>query len=377
MSSIDAIEVDVVVVGGGVMGSATAWELSTRGARVVLVEQFGPGHTKGSSHGRTRVFRTSYRDPLYVHLALDALPRWRRLENETGIGLLEQRGQIDHGDAVALDEIEVAMTAAGRAVERLTSVEAARRWPGFAFDGDVLHSPDGGLVRADDSVAALQSAAAGRGVTIHHHLTVGRIEVVADDCVDVAAGPHRWRATSVVVAAGAWAAPLVGPLAPLPPLQVTVTAPSHFRPTIDDAPWGWPSFLHHLPGDGPLAFGAYGVFAPGVGMKVGVESPMVATAPDAKPDVAPAEILDSLVRYVRRWFPGLDPAPLDPHTCLFTSTADEHFVIDRCGPVVVCSPCSGHGFKFAPAIGALAAELALAPAGARQATPQWRLPDPI
>lgn len=86
----------------------------------------------------------------------------------------------------------------------------------------------------------------------------------------------------------------------------------------------------------------------------------------------------ALVGYVEEWFPGLDPTPLDPHTCLFTSTPDQHFVIDRVGPVVVVSPCSGHGFKFVPAIGRLAADLATAPdpAAAHVARrPEWRLGD--
>ncbi|MFM7068604.1 MAG: FAD-dependent oxidoreductase, partial [Actinomycetes bacterium] len=79
---------------------------------------------------------------------------------------------------------------------------------------------------------------------------------------------------------------------------------------------------------------------------------------------------DQLAQYVRTWFPGLDPEPLDATSCLFTSTTDEHFLLDRRGPFIVCSPCSGHGFKFVPAIGRAVRALA---DGAPAAAP-WQLP---
>ena len=126
--------------------------------------------------------------------------------------------------------------------------------------------------------------------------------------------------------------------------------------------------VHHTSADDPLAFGAYAVRAPGLGMKVGLEDTDRPVDPDARPTEPPADAVAALVEYVEEWFPGLDPTPLDPHTCLFTSTPDEHFVIDRVGPVVVVSPCSGHGFKFVPAIGRLAADLATA---SDAAAPGW------
>lgn len=138
----------------------------------------------------------------------------------------------------------------------------------------------------------------------------------------------------------------------------------------------WPSVLHHRSGAGPLDFGAYAVWAPGVGMKVGLEDVDRPVDPDDRPAEPPAQAVDALVDYVGRWFPGLDPRPLDPHMCLFTSTPDEHFVLDRRGPVVVVSPCSGHGFKFVPAIGRLAADLASAPdalAAGVVRRAEWRL----
>jgi len=138
--------------------------------------------------------------------------------------------------------------------------------------------------------------------------------------------------------------------------------PSHFRPVAvagSDQGDPWPSVVHYAPDGAPLGFGAYAVWAPGVGMKVGLEEREIPVdLARRRYDPPPAEVA-ALAAYVREWFPGLDPAPLDPHTCLFTSTPDEHFILDRRGPVVVVSPCSGHGFKFVPAVGQVAASMAL------------------
>ncbi len=276
------------------------------------------------------------------------------------MSLLELCGQIDHGAPDALDDIAAALDRFGRHHERLSSAEAARRWPGIRTEGDVVCSPDGGYVAADRSVATLYRVAAERGATIHTATPVRRIEADADGATVVTDG-GSWRAPVVVVAAGAWAAGLLAGLVELPPLTVTLAAPSHFWPAgITDVAGAepWPSVVHYAEAGAPLGFGAYAVWAPGIGMKVGLEERAVPVDPDTRPHDAPADMVAALTAYVGRWFPGLDPRPLDPHTCLFTSTPDEHFVLDRRGAVVVVSPCSGHGFKFVPAIGRLAAAMA-------------------
>ena len=379
---------EVIVVGGGAMGAATAWHLARDGHDVLLLEQFGARHSRGSSHGHTRIFRLAYRDPGYTSLALAALPWWRTLEDEAGVALLDQCGQIDHGAPTALAEIERSLAGHDRPFERLSAADAEARWPGLRTEGGAVLSPDGGFVLADGSVEALLRMAAGHGALIRTNQPVRAIEpigVADDDGVRVVTDGGTFTAPIVVVAAGAWAEGLLegpsGPLArgTLPPLAVTLAVPSHFAPQPGD-PGGdrpWPSVVHHRSGDDPLAFGAYAVWAPGVGMKVGLEDVDRPVDPDHRPTEAPADAIVALVDYVEEWFPGLDPTPLDPHTCLFTSTPDEHFVIDRVGPIVVVSPCSGHGFKFVPAIGRLAADLATAPDPAAAHVPrraEWRLP---
>ena len=382
------VDHEVIVVGGGGMGAATAWQLARDGHDVVLLEQFAALHDRGSSHGRTRIFRVAYRDPGYTALALAALPWWRTLEDEAGVALLDLCGQIDHGAPEARADIEAALEGQGRPFERLSAAAAGSRWPGIRFDDGAVLSPDGGFVQADGSVEALLRMAVVHGAEVRTSepvVAIERLGAADGDGVRVLTGTGTYTARTVVVAAGAWAAPLIdsitGPGGPItiPPLVVTLAAPSHFAPEAGDPSRSepWPSVVHHRLDAGPLEFGAYAVWAPGVGMKVGLEDQHRRVDPERRPTQAPADAVRALVEYVERWFPGLDPAPVDPHTCLFTSTPDEHFVIDRRGPVVVVSPCSGHGFKFVPAVGRLAADLATAPdAGAagvaRRA--EWRLP---
>jgi len=124
-----ARKVDVVVVGAGAMGSSTAWWLARRGIDVALLEQFEPGHTRGSSHGGTRIFRFAYYDPMYVRMAQDALPLWRELEDDAGEPLLDTTGAIDHGNSASIEAVAGAMSACGAPFERLGTTEGSERWP--------------------------------------------------------------------------------------------------------------------------------------------------------------------------------------------------------------------------------------------------------
>ena len=355
------------------MGSATAWRLAAAGRRVALLERFAAGHDRGSSHGATRIFRVAYRDPRYVELAERALPLWRELEDASGQVLLEQVGQLDHGHREAIDQIEANLGAAGRRAERLTPMAAAERWPGMRFGDAVVFSPDGGRCWAERTVTAAWTTAERLGAEIHFGTPVVQLEVAGDHAV-VHTADRSYRAPVVVVAAGAWAASLLAGLVALPELTVEAEQPSHFRPLDPSA--DWPSFLHHVPGpDGPggdrLSFDAYGLLTPGEGVKVGGHGTTARVDPDHRPDGPDPDRAAALVDYVQEWFPGLDPEPVSTTSCLFTSTPDEHFVLDRRGPVVVCSPCSGHGFKFVPAI---ADEVAQLVSGRPQPVAAWHLP---
>lgn len=341
---------DVAVVGGGVMGTSTAWALARDGFDVTLVEQFAIGHKRGSSHGASRIFRLSYPDARYVEMAQAALPLWRELERDANETLMTTTGGLDTGKT--LGEHVGALDACGAAFEMIDGAEVARRWPmvNVRPEEPVLFQPDAGIVAADRTVAAFARLAGAAGARVVEDTRVAGIEELGD-AVRLVTSAGEIVAGVAVVTAGAWAAALLataGIALDTTPTRETVAffeIGSPTPPTIVD--WGSPS--------------VYGLSSPGQGIKVGehIAGPVVDPDETGAPDRASVERLE---RWVAARYAGAAARPHHVETCLYTNTVDQHFVLERHGRIVVGSPCSGHGFKFAPLIGrrlaAMAAETA-------------------
>ncbi|WP_029292209.1 N-methyl-L-tryptophan oxidase [Cellulomonas sp. HZM] len=349
--------VDHVVVGGGVMGSAAAWRLAARGRDVLLLERFAPGHANGASHGSSRIYRTTYASDDYLDLAQEALRLWRRLEDETSSDLLTITGAVSHGAGrTDLSAIAAAFEARYVPHEWLGADEAHERWPGLRFEGDVLHEiATAGRLDADRSVDAFQRAAVAHGAVVRHSSPVHVVRDRGDHVlVDTDSGVVRAR--TVVVAAGAWTSRVLDPSITLPPLVVTQEQPVHAA-LRDGFAASWPAFTHQPASPHPWPSGTYGLLAP-EGVKVGFHAVGPVTDPDRRTFRPEPEQLARLRDYVEQWLPGADPDRLEPISCTYTSTPDHDFVLDRTGRVVVAAGFSGHGFKFAPAVGRLLADLA-------------------
>jgi sarcosine oxidase len=190
------------------------------------------------------------------------------------------------------------------------------------------------------------------GAVVRHETSVASI---AGSRVAMADGSSL-AARCVVVAAGGWVGPLLADAVPLPPLRVTQQQVFHF-PRLDPSAPPWPSVIHE-PDEHPvyhLAGGRDG--GPGDDRKIGEHDAGHETTAAGRDGVVDPVSRARLVEYVRRWLPGLDPTPRGEVTCLYTETRSEDFLIDRVGDLVVCSPCSGHGAKFAPLVGELVAAL--------------------
>lgn len=345
------MDCDVVVIGAGAMGSATAWWLARRGIDVVLLEQFQAGHRRGSSHGSTRIFRLAYPEPTYVDMARQALPLWREVEDDAGVQLLVTTGGIDYGDPRSLESITDALIATGTPHEIVGPEGAAGRWPGFAFDGPVIHQPDAGRLLADDAVRVLQERAQLHGAQVRFEEPVVALAPQSDDRITLTTDAELYRARRAVVTAGAWVSTLLAGVVDLPPLTVTREQVFHFPSRIEGAVW--PSYIHH---GGTFVYGLQG---PGnEGVKVAEHHTGPVTTADGRSFEIDEAGCQRVIGHVTRWMPGLDPAPTEATTCLYTTTADESFVVERHGPIVVGSPCSGHGFKFVPLIGRRLAQLA-------------------
>lgn len=360
------IRSDVIVIGGGAMGSAAAWSLARRGREVALIEQYEQGHCRGSSHGGSRIFRLAYPDPVYINMAKAALPLWRELEDDAGRGLLETTGGVDHGDPATVTDIEAALRGCGVARELLSRDEAAERWPMFRFDGPVCFQPDAGRCLADSTVRSLQDRAAHYGATLHFEEAAVQVESRGDG-IAVTTPADRYEAPVAVIAAGAWVQRLIADMLPLPPLTVTQEQPFHFAAASHSG--RWPSFIHYRH---PAI---YGLETPGEGIKVAEHHTGVRVDNlDERSFTVDAAGRQRVIEYVDEWIPGLAALPRSETTCLYTTTPSEDFVIDRCGPLVVAAGFSGHGFKFTPLVGRMLADLA---EGGDGPDPRFALPGPM
>ncbi|PYI38718.1 FAD-dependent oxidoreductase [Arthrobacter psychrolactophilus] len=351
--------VDVIVVGGGAMGSAAALSVTRKGKSVLLFEQFSDGHSLGASHGASRNFNTAYQEPEYLTLVSEARLLWDELAQETGVQLLDLVGLVNHGNLAALKRVRAMHEQYGIESSFLSAEEAMSRWPGMHFRGEALFVPNAGRVRAADALMALRQAAEARGAQFHYDHPVRSIDVLNDELVQVVTDEGSYTASRVIVTAGAWTKKLLGEQIDIPQLVVTQEQPAHFHAV--DASMEWPSF-NHSPDPAERADDywyshTYGMLTPGEGIKIGWHGVGAVVDPDAR-DFAPEPTqMAALRRYAREWFPGLDADTFVPISCTYTSTTTGDFVLDRCGPLVVGAGFSGHGFKFTPAIGRILADL--------------------
>lgn len=347
---------DVAVVGQGLIGLSTAVALARRGRAVVALDALGPGHPLTSSTGASRSIRAAYAEPAYVQLALEALASWRALEEETDRTILHLTGQVDLASEAMLVDLERAMAAEGIVARRLDADTIADVFPELHLEpGErALFHESGGTVLADQAMGALADAATDLGVELSAPERVERIARDGDGA-RLETASRTIQADRAVIAAGPWSAELLAQLHIELPLSPGVAQVTYFdvlqlvgRPGIAD--WA-------IEDSGR---GVYGHPVPGVGYKFAFDA---AGEEPWRPDAAewPPESheQEELVAWARRRFPDLRPSPIESQRHPWTMTPDTDFVIDADGPLVVACGCSGHAFKFGPALGELVADTAL------------------
>lgn len=341
---------DVLIVGGGAVGTAAARSLSARGRAVTLFERARIGHSGGSSGGPTRIFRVVYDDPDYVRMARRSLPEWRKLEAEAGEDLLITTASVDVGSE-AMAAVD-ALVAAGESFTLPSAAETMERWPALRIaEGEtVVVQEDGAVCMAARTLAAQARVARSNGAELLEDTEILAIRPVADG-VEVVTSDSTWRAPVAVVAAGAWARGLLAE-----PVEDLPLVPSLEQVTYLDleTPSPLPTLIEWAPVSGFQPYAVPDPTVPGA-FKIALHTSGPPVDPDGYREV------DAHREAVATGYAGERFAAHRigaSETCFYTRTPDLDFALDRRGPVVVASPCSGHGFKFVPLLGELVADLA-------------------
>jgi sarcosine oxidase len=354
---------DVIVAGVGGMGSATVAELARRGARVLGLDAASIPNDAGSSHGVNRIIRLAYmEDPRYVPLLRRAYERWRDLEQRAGERILVITGGVDVGPPGA-ENVAGALESSrlhGLEHELMDAEALMSRFPGFRVpdDFEALFQPDAGFVLSERAIAAHALLALADGADLHGHEAVLDWTTQGDGVV-VRTERATYRARRLVVSAGAWVGRLVPSLAALAVPERQVLMWSQLLRPEQYAVGAFPVFILDVREGRFYGFPEHGIPGFKIGRYHHREEVVDPTAWDRW--VGPED--EAVLRAAtERYFPGANGPALTLKTCLFTNTRDEHFIIDRlpeAPAVIVVSPCSGHGFKFASVVGEIAADLAL------------------
>ena len=356
---------DAIVVGLGAHGSAAAAALARRGLRVLALERFGRGEARGSSGGWSRMIRiTHYEDPWLGPLAEASWDRWLALGDEVGSTLLQETGGLYGGPPghAVLEGSREGAARHGVPFEVLDAAEIHRRWPIFrpADDTTAIYEAKAGMLHADRANAAHLEVAEGAGADLRFNCRVvdwrpaagGGFEVEDADG-SVFGGDH------LVLAAGPWIGDLVPDLRL--PLRVERECPCWFRTTVDPATVGADQLPIWVIVEGGTAY--YGIrHDPEIGLKVSIHHWGTFGDPDEIDRVVGTAEIERIRTWMRTRMPAANGPLANARVCLYTNTPDEQFVIDRhpAAPgVAFASACSGHGYKFAPVIGEILADLAL------------------
>jgi sarcosine oxidase len=352
------VSFDIIIAGLGVTGSAAAYHLASRGLRVLGLDRYHPPHDLGSSHGESRVIReTAFEHPRYVPLARRAYENWRRLGSESGESLLHVTGALFVGapDSPVVGGTLASAREHGVPHELLDAGTLARRFPALhRIDGAVgVLEPGAGWLDPERSVAACLRLASQRGVALQFDEPLVRWAPDGDG-VTVTTSRGRHHARRLLLAAGPWMPGLLGHAGE--GLSIERQVQHWFAPAAAEAN-SLPIFIREVP-EG--VFYALPPAGDGREVKVAVHHDGTGTTPDTVSRVVtPAEITATRA-LLERYVPALAGAHRRAAVCLYTNSRDGHFVIGRhpAHPaVVVASPCSGFGFKFASVVGEILADL--------------------
>ncbi|CAL5221259.1 g3417 [Coccomyxa viridis] len=360
-----------IVVGIGAHGSAALYQIAKRGYKVLGLEQFSEvAHDRGSSHGSSRIIRLQYHEhPDYVPLLHRAYKLWRDLEADSGKTVLHITGCLEFSDPV-----RTVSNCFGHALrsaiehnlehEVLTGEEVNKRFPGWRLPSHfkALYQPQGGILNSEEGIRAHTRAAQKHGAILHTGERVQRWQVLPSGKVEVITNKATYTAGRLVLTAGAWmpSPELVPELRGITQVQRQVIG---WFEVADKAAFSMEKFPVFIFDDDQLGeYYGFPEFDNLPGMKIGKFYHLnEAALPDQlSRDITSADeevLRDGISRYL----PEANGRMLKAVACMFTNSPDSRFIIDKHPlhhQVVLCSACSGHGYKFASVVGEILADLA-------------------
>jgi sarcosine oxidase len=345
------------------MGSATIYALAQRGVRVVGIDRYQPPHDRGSSHGESRVIRMAYfEDPSYVPLLRLAFEHWHRLEATTGESVLTITGILEAGyrDAPLVQGSVRSAIEHNLPHELLTPRQVRGRFPALSLpeDWDCVFQPDGGVLRPERAIQLLLGAAQRLGAYVHFNTAVRSVQPVADHVEVRLESGELIESGSVVLACGAWISELLPELRDQ--LALTRQPLVWFRPSDPELVRADRMPVFFLQTQNDLIYGFPDLFGSGVKVASHLSGGHL-SSPDAVRQEVTEDERAHLGAFLRRYVPAASGNSYRATTCIYTRTPDGHFVLGlhpRLPQIVIASPCSGHGFKFASIFGEVIADLA-------------------
>lgn len=362
----DANNFDCIVLGAGIQGSYTAYHLAKNKKRTLLVEQFVLPHSRGSSHGHTRIIRKAYEQDYYTRMMSECYQLWAQLEKEANVQIYRNTGMLVVGkeDCSAFRSLRGTLLRNNVPMEVLSPEQFASRFPSVRLPPgeSAVIDKTAGVLHADRALKAVQDLFRGLGGVIHDGEKV--VDFTPGSPITMTTNSGMYRAQSLVITAGPWAKSVLARTGLQLPLQVLRINVCYWKERIPGT-YGigrhFPCFI------GVKQHGAkhdiYGLPSneyPGL-MKICYHSGSE-TEPDERDRQTSQEDIAILSSFVSKSFPGLDPTPAVVEQCMYTVTPDSDFILDQHpshSNIIIGAGFSGHGFKLAPVVGKILCELAL------------------
>nr|XP_009857934.2 peroxisomal sarcosine oxidase-like [Ciona intestinalis] len=363
-------EFDVIVVGAGIIGSWTAYHLAKRGRSTLLLEQFPLLHTRGSSHGHSRILRKSYVDEHYAAMMPEAYKLWEHMETSSGISFMKTTGHLSISKVKYGHVAKVRRWCEKLRIPHSTlDSESLNKRFGLKFNDeyDAVIEPSGAVLNADRCLMSIQSEIKKSGGVVRDQEKVLSIEPVNQDIVRVRTNKNVYKCRSVVLTCGPWANELLKPLGLQLPLTVGKVFVTYFKERSVGAfssNAGFPNllcyvkegnYMYGLPSDeyqGLFKFCYHHYFPIDPNER---DKPQ----PNQENEIQRKKT-EELTKFIQNHFPLLECETSLVETCIITDSPDKDYILDRHPMhrnIVFAAGMSGHAFKTSPVVGKILAEM--------------------